>query len=703
VPGIGEKTAVKLIAEYGTLDDLLARADEVEGKMGERLRAHREDALQSRDLVRLRMDAPVGIDAEACRRSDTFDRGAVVALFRELGFNKFIEEFGLEGEAGAEEIRWHIVDTPKALEELAEALGKQKAFAFDTETTGLVPTEAHLVGMSVAWSAEEGYYVPLKGPEAERCLSLEKVKAALGPILASSGRLLVGQNLKFDLLILRQAGIDLAEPLFDTMVAAYLVNPGRREYGLDALALDAFGYKMIPIEELLGPKRNDRTMDSCPIDQVAPYAVEDAVMTWRLKERLEKELEAKGLGALAREVEMPLVPVLAAMEETGVAIDEGVLGEIAADLEARLGRLEKEIYRAAGHEFAINSPQQLATVLFEELGLRPVKKTAKKTRPSTDADVLEELAARHPLPRLVLGYRQLAKLKGTYVDALPQLVDKRTGRIHTSFNQTVTATGRLSSSEPNLQNIPIRTEEGRQVRRAFVPGEPGWLLLAADYSQIELRMLAHFSRDEALVQAFAEDRDIHTFVASQIYGVREEDVTSEMRGAAKVVNFSLIYGKTAYGLARDLGIGVGEAERFIDEYFARYRGVRTFTAAVLEAAKRQGYVTTILGRRREIEGIGTMDPKRLNFPERTAINTVIQGSAADLMKVAMNRIWRRGRREERPSRMVIQIHDELIFETPAPRLEEEKAWIQAEMVGAMALKVPLKVYLASGKNWMEAE
>ncbi|HUU32264.1 MAG TPA: DNA polymerase I, partial [Phycisphaerae bacterium] len=544
---------------------------------------------------------------------------------------------------------------------------------------------------------------PAEPGESERCLSLEKVKAALGPLLASSKRLLVGQNLKFDFLILRQAGFEPAEPLFDTRVAAYLVNPGRREYGLDALALDAFGYKMIPIEDLLGPKRNDRTMADVPIDQVAPYAVEDAVMTWRLKERLEKELEAKGLGALAREVEMPLVPVLAAMEETGVAIDEGVLGEIAADLGARLGRLEKEIYQAAGHEFAINSPQQLATVLFEELGLRPVKKTAKKTRPSTDADVLEELSARHPLPRLVLGYRQLAKLKGTYVDALPQLVDKRTGRIHTSFNQTVTATGRLSSSEPNLQNIPIRTEEGRQVRRAFVPGEPGWLLLAADYSQIELRMLAHFSGDEALVQAFAEDRDIHTFVASQIYGVREEDVTSEMRGAAKVVNFSLIYGKTAYGLARDLGIGVGEAERFIDEYFARYRGVRTFTAQVLETAKRQGYVTTILGRRREIEGIGTMDPKRLNFPERTAINTVIQGSAADLMKVAMNRIWRRGRREERPSRMVIQIHDELIFETPAPRLEEEKAWIQTEMVGAMALKVPLKVYLASGKNWMEAE
>jgi len=703
VPGIGGKTAVKLIAEYGTLESLLAHADEVKGKMGERLRAHQEDAVQSRDLVRLVMDAPVGIDAEGCRRSDSFDRGAVVALFRELGFNKFIEEFGLEGEAGAEKIRWHVVDTPKALGELAKALGKQKAFAFDTETTGLVPTESHLVGMSFAWSAEEGYYVPIKGPEAGRCLSLEKVKAALGPILASSERLLAGQNLKFDLLILRQAGIDLAEPMFDTMVAAYLANPGRREYGLDALALDAFGYKMIPIEELLGPKRNDRTMDEVPIEQVAPYAVEDAVMTWRLKERLEKELEAKGLGGLAREVEMPLVPVLAAMEETGVAIDEGVLGEIAADLEARLGRLEKEIYEAAGHEFAINSPQQLAKVLFEELGLRPVKKTAKKTRPSTDADVLEELAARHPLPRLVLEYRQLAKLKGTYVDALPQLVDKRTGRIHTSFNQTVTATGRLSSSEPNLQNIPIRTEEGRQVRRAFVPGQNGWLLLAADYSQIELRMLAHFSRDEALVQAFAEDRDIHTFVASQIYGVREEDVTSEMRRVAKVVNFSLIYGKTAYGLARDLGIGIGEAERFIDEYFARYRGVRTFTAKVLEAAKRQGYVTTILGRRREITGIGTMDPKRLNFPERTAINTVIQGSAADLMKVAMNRIWRRGRREGRPSRMVIQIHDELIFETPALRLDEEKGWIREEMVGAMALKVPLRVYLASGKNWMEAE
>jgi DNA polymerase-1 len=397
------------------------------------------------------------------------------------------------------------------------------------------------------------------------------------------------------------------------------------------------------------------------------------------------------------------VPVLAAMEETGVAVDTAVLADIAANLNARLSRLEKQIYAGAGHEFAINSPQQLGAVLFEELALRPLKRTAKGGRPSTDADVLEELATRHPLPRLVLEYRQLAKLKGTYVDALPALVDPETGRIHTSFNQTVTATGRLSSSDPNLQNIPIRTEEGRQVRRAFVPGEKRWVLLAADYSQIELRMLAHFSGDPALVRAFAEDRDIHAFVAHQIYGAAEAEVTPDQRRAAKIVNFSLIYGKTAYGLARDLGISVGEAEQFIDGYFARYKGVRAFTAEVLDRTRRDGYVTTILGRRRYIEGIAQMDPKRLNFPERTAINTAIQGSAADLIKVAMNKIWRRGLRENRPSRLLIQIHDELIFETPEAAVPDEQAWISAEMTGAMDLRVPLRVHLAAGKNWMEAE
>ncbi|MCX5675054.1 MAG: DNA polymerase I [Planctomycetota bacterium] len=745
VPGIGEKTAVKLVAQYGALENLLAHAAEVKGKVGENLRAHREDALKSHELVRLDPSAPVAVALESCRTPESFDQRPVVALFRNLGFNKFIDELSTGGQSEGQGIRAHIVETPAALAELAQALAGQEAFAFDTETTSVSPRQARLVGLSFAWAGDEGYYVPLLAPEPQRCLSLEAVRETLGPVLAGvaassprrkagvgkgkgaaapdhplltqgasdndaqraghsqARRLLVGQNVKYDLLVCRRAAIELAEPLFDTMVAAYLANPGRREYNLDALALDYFGYKKIPLESLLGAKRNERTMDQAPIEQVADYSVEDACITWRLKEQLQKELDAKGVANLARDVEMPLVPVLAAMEETGVAVDTAVLADIAANLDSRLSRLEKQIYAGAGHEFAINSPQQLGAVLFEELALRPLKRTAKGGRPSTDADVLEELATRHPLPRLVLEYRQLAKLKGTYVDALPALVDPETGRIHTSFNQTVTATGRLSSSDPNLQNIPIRTEEGRQVRRAFVPGEKGWVLLAADYSQIELRMLAHFSGDAALVRAFAADRDIHAFVAHQIYGVPEAEVTADQRRAAKIVNFSLIYGKTAYGLARDLGIGVGEAEQFIDGYFARYKGVRAFTAEVLDRTRRDGYVTTILGRRRYIEGIAQMDPKRLNFPERTAINTAIQGSAADLIKVAMNRIWRRARRENRPSRLLIQIHDELIFETPAAAVPDEQAWITAEMTGAMELKVPLRVHLAAGKNWMEAE
>jgi len=745
VPGIGDKTAVKLVAQYGSLEGVLAHVDEIKGKLGERLREHREDAIRSHELVRLDANAPLAADLEACRTPAAMERRPLVALFRSLGFNKYVDEFQFEAAPQGARIKVHVVDTPEALAKLAKALAAQPAFAFDTETTSLAPYQARLVGLSFAWANDEGYYVPLLGPEAQRCLSLEVVRMALGPVLAAKVgageaatsprrkagvgggecaslfdspllaaeagqghapadvRLLVGQNVKYDMLVCHRAGIELAEPIFDTMVAAYLSNPGRREYNLDALARDYFGFKKIPLESLLGEKRDERTMDQVPIDQVAEYSVEDAVITWRLKGELERELAEKGLADLARDVEMPLVPVLASMEETGVAVDKGVLADIAANLESRLARLEKEIYAAAGHEFAINSPQQLAAVLFGELALRPLKRTAKGGRPSTDADVLEELAARHPLPRLVLGFRQLAKLKGTYVDALPELADPGTGRIHTSFNQTVTATGRLSSSDPNLQNIPIRTEEGRQVRRAFVPGQPGWVLLAADYSQIELRMLAHYSGDPQLVQAFAEDRDIHTFVAHQIYGVPEAQVSAEQRRIAKIVNFSLIYGKTAYGLSRDLGIGVGEAEQFIDGYFERYRGVRTFTAEVLARAKQDGYVTTILGRRRYIEGIEQMDPKRLNFPERTAINTVIQGSAADLIKVAMNRIWLRAASERRPSRLLIQIHDELIFETPEASLAAEQEWISAEMTGAMDLKVPLRVHMAAGKNWMEAE
>ena len=707
VPGIGEKTAVKLIAQYGNVENVLAHAAGIKGKVGESLLAHMEAARQSRVLVQLDAAAPLEVALEDCRAHPAADPARLAALFRELGFSRFIEELSLDaGATGGGAICTHIVETPAALARLAKDLAEQPAFAFDTETTGLDPRRVDLVGLSFAWADDEGYYVPLRGPEGSKCLGLDEVKKALGPILEGGthdSRLLVGQNIKYDLLVCRRAGIELAEPFFDTMVAAYLSSPGRREYNLDALALAYFGFKKIPLESLLGEKGDERTMDACPIEQVAAYSVEDAVVTWRLRGVLEKELAEKGLSDLSREVEMPLVPVLAAMEETGVAVDTAVLADIAANLNGRLEKLEKEIYAAAGHEFLINSPQQLAGVLFEELALKPLKRTAKGSRPSTDADVLAELAARHPLPRLVLEFRQLAKLKGTYVDALPQLVDPDDGRIHASFNQTVTATGRLSSSDPNLQNIPIRTDEGRQVRRAFVPGRAGWLLLAADYSQIELRMLAHYSGDAELGRAFAEDRDIHTFVAAQIYGVAEADVTGEMRRVAKVVNFSLIYGKTAYGLARDLDIGVGEAEQFIDDYFRRYRGVREFTAKVLTDAKHDGYVTTILGRRREIGEIGAMDPKRLTFAERTAINTVIQGSAADLMKVAMNRIWRRGLRENRPSRLLIQIHDELIFETPQTYLAAEEKWITEEMVGAMDLRVPLKVYTASGKNWMEAE
>jgi DNA polymerase-1 len=705
VPGIGEKRAVALLQQYGSMDEILAHAGEIKGKMGENLRQYADQARMSRELATLKSDLPTDLTYTDLTVAEA-DRPRVAALFQRLAFKKLAEQFETPAEASRHEQRFECVADEASLKCLAAALAKAEAFAFDTELTGLDPLRDRLVGLSFSTGQGFGWYVPVMAPEGEAVLDLDTVRAVLGPVLRSRQSLKVAHNAKFDLAALGTAGLTVEGPLFDTMIASYLLDPGNRSHALDALAAEHLGYRAMPITDLIGEKKRGGgqcTMDQVPLAQITYYAAEDAEMTWRLYERFNARFAAEAdLRRLFDQVEMPLVRVLEKMERRGVAVDLNLLAELSETFGRRMEALREEIHRLAGRQFNIDSPKQLGEVLFHELGLKPVKKT--KTGVSTDSFTLESLAAVHPLPAKVLQYRTLAKLKGTYVDALPQLIHPTTGRIHASFNQAAVATGRLSSSDPNLQNIPVRSDEGRRIRAAFVPADPQRdVLLSADYSQVELRLLAHFSQDPFLLDAFARDLDIHAFVASEIFGVPQDQVTAEQRSRAKAVNFGLIYGKTAYGLSRDLGISVGEAQAFIDAYFARYTRVREFMDAVLERAMADGYVVTILGRRRPTPGVKFTDAKRWTNNERAAFNTVLQGSAADLIKVAMVAIDRRIDDEGRPSRMILQVHDELVFEVPKAAVEEEQAMIVEEMTSALKLNVPMKVDVATGPNWREAK
>ncbi len=503
------------------------------------------------------------------------------------------------------------------------------------------------------------------------------------------------------MIVLRSAGVEVAGVRFDTMVASYLLDAGERNHNLDELALRYLKHHTTKIDELIGSGKNQKRMDEVPLEAITHYAAEDADVAWRLRPILAERMKTADLEKLFDTVEMPLVDVLVELESNGIKVDVGRLAGLSAKYGERLAQLEREIHELAGREFNIGSPKQLQQILFDEQKLPMLKKT--KTGGSTDAEVLEELARLHPLPAKIIEYRQYAKLKSTYVDALPTMVHPETGRVHASFNQVVAATGRLSSSDPNLQNIPVRTESGREIRAAFLPGHEGWKLLAADYSQIELRVLAHFSRDPTLCAAFARDEDIHARVASQVYGVPLDQVTCEMRRGAKAVNFGVIYGQSPFGLAKQLDIEQDEAAQFIDAYFARYRGVDEFLERILEECPKTGYVSTILGRRRAIRGIRRGAPRQRNLPERTAINTVIQGSAADLIKLAMIHIHRRLRSEKLAAKMLLQIHDELVFEVPPGELDYVAKLVADEMSGVLPLTVPLKVDLKSGDNWADCQ
>lgn len=726
VPGIGEKTAIKLLQEFGTLDALLERAAEVKGKNGEKLREFREQALLSRRLATIERNVPIHVSDEelAAREPDT---EALNALFKEFGFNSLIKELTAQATLSSDDYR--TVTTAEQLRQLIKDLEQAEEFAFDLETTSLDPRLAEIVGLSFSFRDHEACYIPVghltpplpvSAPQCEGPLfsppqgednrgetfaagQLHRttVLEALQPLLENPALRKVGQNIKFDMQVLSNNGIRLAGAWFDTMLASYVLNPSRSGHGLDSLSQEHLNHRMISYGEVTGSGKSQKNFSEVEIEAASRYACEDADATWLLRRKFEPLLTTEGLAELFNSVEMPLLSILAGMEERGVLLDIALLNKLSDDFAARMAALEDRIFELAGERFNLNSPKQLGDVLFERMGLKSGKKTKGKTSWSTDNEVLTTLAEDQEIARQILDYRGVAKLKSTYTDALPRLVNPRTRRVHTSYNQTVTATGRLSSSDPNLQNIPIRSEEGRLIRHAFI-APPGHVILSADYSQIELRVLAHLSGDKVFCHAFANDEDIHTRTAAEVFGLFPEMVTPEMRRQAKTINFGIIYGQGAFSLAKQLGIARKTAEEFISTYKERHSGAIDFLDSCIRTAEEHGYVTTILGRRLPIPDIKSTNGNVLAFARRNAINYPIQGSAADIIKCAMIRVQSRLGRELLQSRLIMQVHDELVFEVPEEELIRMEQLVEEEMSQAIETKVPLKVDISYGANWSEA-
>ena len=698
VPGIGEKTAVKLMQEFGTVENLLANTDQLKGKQRENLETFAQQARLSRQLVTLIDDLPIAYELESLAPR-TPNRPALTALFKELEFHKLLSAFSSAERSDGSGYR--CVLTLTDLDELVAELESTPAFAFDTETTGLDPLRAELVGLSFATRSRSGWYIPVRhhylGMSEQ--LAVTVVLDRLRPLLTNPARLKIAQNGKFDALVLRRAGVLVAGLNFDTMLASYLTNPTAKSHGMDSLAAELLDYKTIAYDEMTGTGKNRVCFSEVEIEKATVYAAEDADITWRLYEYFAPRLAESGQEHLFHQVEMPLSAVLAEMEWTGIRVDADLLGSLSREIEGKLSRLEDEIFDLAGTPFNIASPKQLGEILFDKLQLPKGKKT--KSGWSTDVDVLTELAAEHLIASRLLDYRSLAKLKGTYTDALPKLILPETGRIHTSFNQAIAVTGRLSSSDPNLQNIPIRSEEGARIREAFIPAE-GNLLLCADYSQIELRVLAHLADEPSLKESFLRDEDIHRRTASEIFGLFPELVTSEQRRQAKTINFAVLYGMGAFSLAKDLNVDRKTAQHFIDSYFARYSRVKAFIAAKQAEARQQLYVTTILGRRCAVPDIHSSNGGIRAYAERNAVNYPVQGSAADIIKVAMVNVFNRLKKEGLQSKLLLQVHDELVFDVPLAEVEIMQKLVKEEMEGAMALSVPLTVAVGVGKNWREA-
>ena len=702
VAGVGPKTAAELIRKFGSIEALYKRIDEVEKKnVKEKLERDKENAFMSRELVCIDTAMDLEFNSDLMKLGKV-DSAKLKKMFEEFEFVSFLEgmQDGTANSLKIDRSEYKTILTEKSFNDLIESLAKKKSFAFDVETTSKRPVWARLVGISFSFEDGNAFYLPLAHrylgvPEQ---LEFKVVREKLKPILEDKSIKKCGHNIKYDLIVMSNEGIALDGVDFDTMIASYLLNPSSRGHGLDALTMEYFGHKNLTYKEMTGTGSKEIGFDEVEVDRATEYAAEDSDMTWRLKGKLQPQLKDSTL-KLYKEIELPLLEVLAEIELNGVYVDRKYLTELSSKIDKQLLHLEKDIYVLADEEFNINSPKQLSVILFEKLKLPVVKKT--KTGYSTDVSVLEQLAVEHKLPEQVLSYRQLAKLKSTYVDALPGEIFKKTGRVHTSFNQTVAATGRLSSSNPNLQNIPIRSDMGKEIRKAFTAEEDN-MLLSADYSQIELRILAHLSKDKALKNAFDKGEDVHARTAADIFGSSLDQVDENSRRMAKAVNFGIIYGLSAFGLSRQLNISRKDAQDFIDQYFSLYSNVKDFMDNTIAEARECGYTLTMFNRRRYLPDLKSDNRQVRESAQRIAINSPIQGSAADLIKVAMIRLSRNLKKIKLNSKMILQVHDELLFECPIQEKKEIESLVCKEMEGACTLSVPLVVDIGWGKNWNEA-
>ena len=702
VPGMGPKTSLALIKTFGSMERLYEQVDTIKKKkQHENLVRYKEQALLSKKLVRINDNVPLSFTPEDFKYRAP-DSTVLSGLFKKLEFRQLQQS--VIKRADLSKKKYKAVLSIDELSDLIAILETSGLFALDTETTSKNPMAAELVGLSFSVKADEAFYIPCahKYEDAPKQLKLDEVLKMLKPVLENHKLKKIGQNIKYDWIVLKRHGINLSGVIFDTMLASYLINPSKRAHNLDQIALDFLDHKTISYEEVAGKGKKASCFSRVSLEKAVPYACEDADITLMAYNVLMPMLKDMGLEELFEKVEMPLVPVLMKMEMTGINVDREKLMILSKSFEHQLDQLESSIYSIAGEDFNIRSSQQLGKILFEKLKLPVQKKTKKKTGYSTDVDVLEILAEQHELPALILRHRTLAKLKSTYTDALIDLTNPETGRIHTSYNQTVTATGRLSSSEPNLQNIPVRTDEGKEIRKAFIP-KKGWHLLAADYSQIELRILAHYSDDKILIKAFKEDEDIHTRTATEVFQVFPSLINSELRQQAKVINFGIVYGMSPYGLSKELGISQKMAKTYIHNYFTRYKGVKQFIDETIEQARISKKTSTLLGRIRLLPDINSSNKNLREFAERTAINTPIQGTAADLIKIAMITVDSAFTEKGLKSAMLLSVHDEIVFEVPPDELDTVRSLVKDIMEGLWDLKVPLKVNMAVGENWAQAK
>jgi DNA polymerase I len=743
IPGVGEKTAIQLIKDFGSIENLLENTDKLKGKLKEKVENNKEKATQSKWLATIITDVPIEFEEEKLIMEEP-DKEALKELFTELEFRRLAEQVlgtsllipskeegpktatngqidlfghsapekeqitptGEETIAFTEPLKtiqsvshhYYIVDTKEKRSERLSQLLQQKEVCFDTETTGLDAHTAELVGMSFAWKDNEAYYVPFPENQTEA----QKIADEFKPFFENENIKKIGQNIKYDMSVLKSYGIEIKGNLFDTMIAHFLIQPDMR-HNMDVLAETYLHYSPVSIETLIGKKgKNQLSMRSVPLEQIKEYAAEDADITFQLKEKFEPMLEEKNVKKLFEEVEIPLIPVLSDMEREGINLDVNVLKDFSEELQKDILKTEDEIQQMAGTPFNISSPKQVGDVLFEVLKITDKAKKTKTGQYATGEDVLAKLVSKHPIVPKILEYRELVKLKNTYVDTLPLLVNPQTGRIHTSYNQVVAVTGRLSSDNPNLQNIPIRTDKGREIRKAFVAKDENHVLLSADYSQIELRIMAELSKDEAMIEAFNSGQDIHAATAAKVYGVELSAVTSDMRRNAKMVNFGIIYGISAFGLAERLNIPRKEAASIIENYFQKYSRIKDYMDESIQRAKEKGYVETILGRRRYLRDINSANHTVRSFAERNAINAPIQGSAADMIKIAMINIHKDFAEKKFRSKMLLQVHDELVFDVHKTELEMVRPVIEHHMKTAIKMTVPVEVGMGTGTNWLEA-